>query len=171
MRKQLLSRRTFLKGSAVAIVSVALAGCREQEPSSSSVSVSGYMYGVGYSQVEIYGPYFHQELPDIVEFRLKITNDGSTLTLNPSCISLNFDNQPAVLSEKRLSNSTRPYLLDCMPLSTNQSAVGYLLMQAKKNTTHYQIKLALTHDTGATDNYTFDFDFSKNNGSHSEWYE
>lgn len=169
MYKQLFSRRTFLKGSAVAIASAALAGCREQEHFPSSVS--GYGYGVGNSQVDVYGPYFHQELPDIVEFRLKITNDGSTLTLNPSCISLNFDNQPAVLSEKRLSNSTRPYLLDCMPLSTDQSAVGYLLMQGKKNTTHYQIKLALTHDTGATDNYIFEFDFSKNNGSHSEWYE
>ena len=162
MNKSVLSRRVFLKGSAVAATALALVACGGGNETVHYPAQTKTLF-LGTLKIEIVAPFVHSENNRInVEFRFRITNNSDTpVTLSSDNFLFKFNDQPVSLSENKLSNSSLPYLFDKTPIPENQSVTGYLLIPSEKAEGHYQVTVCYLDKSD-----TFDFTYGP-----QEWYE
>ena len=162
MNQSVFSRRVFLKGSAVAVTTLALSACGG---GNETVHYSAHTEALflGTLKIEIVAPFVHSENNRInVEFRFKITNNSDKpVTLSSDNFSFKFNDQPVALAGNKLSNSRLPYLFDKMPIPANQFVTGYLLIPSEKAEGHYQVTVCYLDKS-----VTFDFTYGP-----QEWYE
>ena len=162
MNKSVVSRRVFLKGSAVAVTALALSACGGGNETVHYPAQTKTLF-LGTLKIEIVAPFVHSENNRInVEFRFRITNNSDTpVTLSSDNFLFKFNDKPVSLSENKLSNSSLPYLFDNMPIPENQSVTGYLLIPSEKAEGHYQVTVCYLDKSD-----TFDFTYGP-----QEWYE
>ena len=162
MNQSVFSRRVFLKGSAVAVTTLALSACGGGNETVHYTAHTEALF-LGTLKIEIVAPFVHSENNRInVEFRFKITNNSDKpVTLSSDNFSFKFNDQPVSLAENKLSNSSLPYLFDNMPIPKNQSVTGYLLIPSEKAEGHYQVTVCYLDKSD-----TFDFTYGP-----QEWYE
>ena len=162
MNKSVLSRRVFLKGSAVAATALALSACGGGNETVHYPAQTKTL-SLGTLKIEIVAPFVHSENNRInVEFRFRITNNSDKpVTLSSDNFSFKFNDQPVSLAENKLSNSSLPYLFDTMPIPANQFVTGYLLIPSEKAEGHYQVTVCYLDKSD-----TFDFTYGP-----QEWYE
>lgn len=161
MYKQLFSRRTFLKGSAVAIVSAALAGCGSPG-SSTTTYYPTYVASdtIGPLDIEIAIPYSTIATGEGVftELRFKfINNSDAPITLTESNFDILLNGQQASVSQQKIEHAKLAYLFDRMPIESQQYVTGYLLAQSSQEADEYKITVKYPNSESSKQQAVFEY--------------
>ena len=167
MYKQLFSRRTFLKGSAVAIASVALAGCDATTTIHYPTWVASDNIGPLDIEIAIPSSTIATGEGVFTELRFKFTNNSdSPITLTESNFDIYLNGQQASVSQQKIEHAKLAYLFDRMPIESQQYVTGYLLAQSSQEAGEYKITVKYPNSESSKQQAVFEY-----TRPGREWYE